>query len=156
MTARSFYRRLADLARRQAEAAERHAAVAAVVDAGHAERVAFLMMVPEDLRMAVGIALCDRVRGEYLADWACWPFAPWATPPARFQFPRVLVEWLLKPPRGWFFGHTCGRCGLRVPLLPNDSNDPATPPIRVFPSCPACGGTTSSAAGGWRETPRCD
>ena len=51
--------------------AERQAATAAVVDAGHAKRVAFLMMVPEDLRMAVGIALSDPVRGEYLADWAC-------------------------------------------------------------------------------------
>ena len=148
MSARTLGRRVADLARRQAEAAERQAAETAAVDAGHAERLAFLMMVPEDLRMAVGIALCDRVRGEYLADWTCGPFARWATVPAGFQFPRALVEWLLDPPHPWFLGHNCERCGLGVPLRVTSSNDPVPPPptIVVFPSCPACGGTTSSAA----------
>jgi len=155
MGMRSLQRRVADLTSRQAAAAERHAAVAAAVDEGHAKQVAFLMMVPEDLRMAVGIALSyDADCG--LHEWAHWPFAQWATVPAGFRFPRALVEWLLKPPPGWFFGHTCGRCGLRVPLLPADSNDPAAPPVRVFPYCPACGGTTSSAAGEWRVSPRCD
>jgi len=148
---RALGRRVADLARRQADAAERHAAAAEVVDAGHQRRVAFLMMVPEDLRMAVGIALCDPNGDHSLHSWALWPFAPWATVPPGFQFPRTLVEWLLKPPRGWFFGHTCGRCGLRVPLLATDPHDPAAPPVAVFPTCPACGGRTSSAAGGWRE-----
>ncbi|HYH64252.1 MAG TPA: hypothetical protein VD866_06100 [Urbifossiella sp.] len=149
MITRALGRRVADLARRQAEAAERHAAAAEVVDAGHERRVAFLMMVPEDLRMAVGIALCDRVRGEYLADWACWPFAGWATPPAGFQFPRALIEWLLNPPHPWFLGHNCERCGLGVPLLALDSRDPAPPPptIVVFPACPACGGRTTFMGG---------
>ncbi|HYH64131.1 MAG TPA: hypothetical protein VD866_05490 [Urbifossiella sp.] len=59
MSTRALGRRLADVARRQAEAAERHAAATATVDVEHAKRVAFLMMVPEDLRMAVEIALCD-------------------------------------------------------------------------------------------------
>ncbi len=147
MTTRALHRRVADLARRQGDAAARLAARAAAVDAGHAERVAFLMMVPENLRMAVGIALCDRVRGEYLADWACWPFARWATVPAGFQFPRALVEWLLDPPHPWFLGSNCERCGLGVPLRVTSSNDPSPPPILVvFPACPACGGRTSHAA----------
>jgi len=148
MSARALTRRIADLARRQAEAAERHAAATAAVDAGHAERVAFLMMVPEDLRMAVGVALCDRVRGEYLSDWACWPFARWATPPAGFQFPRALVEWLLDPPHAWFLGHTCERCGLKVPIPHAGSDDPRPRPSpAVFPACPACGGKTTFPAG---------
>jgi hypothetical protein len=139
--------RLADFARRQAEAAERHAAAAAVVDKGHAERVAFLMMVPEDLRMAVGIAL-SYGDDDSLHSWALWPFARWATIPAGFQFPRALVEWLLNPPRGWFLGHNCERCGLGVPLLATWSNDPDPPPsIVVFPACPACGGKTTYMAG---------
>ena len=57
MCTRALGRRLADLARRQAEAAERHAAVAVVVEAEHERRVAFLIMVPEVLRMAVGFAV---------------------------------------------------------------------------------------------------
>jgi hypothetical protein len=67
--------------------------------------------------------------------------------PGDFEYPRKLVEWLLRPPRDWFLGHACGRCGLNVPLLVTWSNDP-TPPksIVVFPICPACGGPTSFAA----------
>jgi len=144
---RALGRRVADLARRQAEAAERHAAVNAAVDAGHAERVAFLMRVPDDLRMAVGIALCDPNGDDALHSWAAQPFARWATVPAGFQFPRALVEWLLSRPHSWFPGHACERCGLKVPLLIFDSTDPTPrPSIVVFPMCPACGGATSHTA----------
>jgi len=147
VSARALGRRLADLARRQAAAAERHAAANAAADAGHAERVAFLTMVPEDLRMAVGIALCDPNGDDALHSWAAHPFARWATVPAGFRFPRALVGWLLHPPRGWFPGHACERCGLTVPLLIFDSTDPTSrPSIVVFPTCPACGGTTSHTA----------
>lgn len=154
MSRAALTRRVAGLARRQAEAAARHAATAAVVDKGHAERVAFLMMVPEDLRMAVGIAL-SYGDDDALHSWALWPFARWATVPAGFQFPRALVEWILRPPRGWFLGHACERCGLAVPLLTTWSNDPDPPPsIVVFPACPACGGQTSHAANWFTEPPR--
>ena len=147
MSRAALHRRVAGLARRQAEAAEQRAATAAVVDAGHAERVAFLMMVPEDLRMAVGIALSDPDGDDALHSWAHAPFARWATPPAGFEFPRALVEWLLRPPRGWFPGHCCERCGLGVPLLVTWSNDPDPPSsIAVFPACPACGGKTTFMA----------
>lgn len=147
MSARALGRRLAGLARRGAEAAARHAKATAVVDARHAERVAFLMMVPEDLRLAVGVALSVPDGDESLHSWALGPFARWATPPAGFQFPRALVEWLLHPPRDWFLGHACGRCGLGVPLVSTWATDPSPPPsIVVFPACPACGGRTSSAA----------
>jgi hypothetical protein len=153
----ALHRRLADLARRQADAAERHAATAAAVDKGHAERVAFLMQVPEDLRMAVGIALSDPDGDESLHAWALWPFARWAAVPPGFHFPRKLVEWLMNPPRSWFLGHACERCGLGVPLLVTYSNDPSPPPsIVVFPACPACGGATSWAANWFTEPPRCD
>jgi hypothetical protein len=147
VSTRALTRRVADVARRQAAAADRHAAAAAVVEAGHEQRVAFLKMVPADLRMAVGVALCDPDGDESLHSWALWPFARWATPPAGFEFPRALVEWLLTPPRAWFLGHACGRCGLGVPLLVTWQNDPSPPPsIVVFPACPACGGPTSFAA----------
>jgi len=143
----SLARRVADLARRQAEAADRQAAVTAVVDAEHERRVALLMMVPEDLRMAVGIALCDPNGDDALHSWAAHPFARWATMLPGFRFPRALVEWLLHPPRGWFPGHACERCGLKVPLLFFDSTDPTPrPSIVVFPTCPACGGATSHTA----------
>jgi len=103
-------------------------------------------------RMAVGIALSYQ-DDDSLHSWALWPFAPWATVPAGFQFPRALVEWLLRPPRGWFLGHTCGRCGLKVPLLVTWSNDPGPPAtIVVCPTCPACGGVTSYAAH-WQKEP---
>lgn len=147
MSARALGRRVADLARRQAEAAERHAARDAVADAWAADRAACLGRVPDDLRAAAGAALADPLRGEDLADWVLWPFAPWATVPAGFRFSRALVEWLLHPPRPWFLGHHCGRCGLGVPLLSTWSNDPNPPTtIVVFPACPACGGKTSYAA----------
>ncbi|QDU21276.1 hypothetical protein [Urbifossiella limnaea] len=154
MSTRALSRRIGDLARRQAEAGERHAAVAAAVDAGHAERVAFLMMVPEDLRMAVGITLRDPDGDDALHSWVARPFARWAVAPAGFQFPRALVEWLLGRPHAWFLGHHCERCGLGVPLLTTDSRDPSPPPsIVVFPTCPACGGVTSHAANWWTEPP---
>jgi hypothetical protein len=147
VSSKALHRRVADLARLQAEAAERHAATAVGVDAGHSARVAFLMTVPEDLRMRVGIALCDPNGDDSLHSWALWPFARWATPPAGFEFPRALVEWVLHPPRGWFLGHACERCGLNVPLLATWSNDPNPPPgIVVFPACPACGGKTTFTA----------
>ena len=152
MSARALGRRVADLARRQAEAAERHAAEAAVMDAGHQRRLAFLMMVPEDLRMAVGIHLSHH-EDESLHSWALWPFAPWAAVTPGYQFPRALVEWLLNPPHRWFLGHHCGRCGLGVPLRVLDSRDPNPPTtLVVFPSCPACGGVTSYAAH-WQKEP---
>jgi len=157
VSARSLSRRLAGVALRQAAAANRRAARDEVADAWEAERAAFLGLVPGDLRAAVGAALADPVRGEDLADWVLWPFARWATPPAGFQFPRALVEWLLHPPHAWFLGHSCERCGLKVPLLMTSSNDPSPPPtIVVFPTCPACGGPTSHAANWYTEPPRCD
>ncbi len=105
------------------------------------------MMVPEDLRMAMSIALCDPNGDDSLHSWVLWPFARWATLPAGFQFPRALVEWFLNPPRSWFLGSNCERCGLGVPLLTTSSNDPNPPPsIVVFPACPACGGKATFMA----------
>lgn len=118
------------------------------MDAGHAEWLRFLGMVPDDLRRAVGVVLADPDRAEFLADGVTAPFARWATTPVGFEFPRRLVEWILNPPRDWFLGHACERCGLRVPLLSTYSNDPVPPPtVVVFPACPACGGRTTYAAG---------
>ena len=106
-----------------------------------------LARVPVDLRSELAARFSDPDRRGDLADWADEPFARWATMPADFEYPRALVEWLLRPPRDWFLGHACGRCGLHVPLLATWSNDPDPPKsIVAFPACPACGGRTSFAA----------
>ncbi|HEX4611628.1 MAG TPA: hypothetical protein VH092_25760 [Urbifossiella sp.] len=155
MTARAFHRRLEHLTRRGAGAAGRVSATNAAEDQTRAGRAAFLGLVPADLRAAVAGVFADPDRAERLAEWVLYPFARWAAPPAGFEFPRPLVDWLLAPPRGWFLGHACERCGLAVPLLTTWSNDP-TPPqsMVVFPACPACGGQTSWAANWWTEPPR--
>lgn len=89
MSARALGSRVAGLARRQTAAAERHAAATAAVDTDHSRRVAFLMMVPKALRMAVGITLCDTNGDDSLHSWAAVPSARWATPPGDVQFPRA-------------------------------------------------------------------
>ena len=121
-----------------------------VADEWDRRREVFLAWVPEDLRGAV----TQRLDGPYAentesyASWSLWPFARWAPEPgSEFRFPRVFVEWLLAPPRRFWMGHSCGRCGLSVPLYSTASDDPDPPKdLRVFPLCPACGGTTSHAA----------
>ena len=122
----------------------------AAVDACRHQREVFLTWVPEDLRGAV----VERLDGPYAentesyASWSSRPFGRWAPVPGpEFRFPRVFVEWLLNPPRSFWMGHTCGRCGLSVPLHSTYSGDPNPPQdLRVFPTCPACGGVTSHAA----------
>jgi hypothetical protein len=112
--------------------------------------VAFLALVPADLRGAVAA----RLGGPYgpdtepLADWVAAPFARWAPPPPPgYQLPRALVGWALAPPRPFWFGHHCGTCGLAVPLFLSPSALPDLPAdLRVFPICPGCGGATSHAA----------
>jgi hypothetical protein len=111
---------------------------------------AFLPHIPADLRDAVRVASQGR-HADALASWMHSPFAKWAGPlPPDYQFPRALVEWMAGPARNYFMGHACGRCGLSVPLLSTWSNDPDRPAaLKVFPSCPACGGPTSFGAN-WR------
>ncbi len=97
MSTRALGRRLADLARRQAAAAEQHTAHTATENAEQAWCQAFLAMVPEDLRMPVAVTVCNTDARDSLLSWAAAPFARWATIPPGFQFPRALVEWLLHP-----------------------------------------------------------
>lgn len=116
--------------------------------AGHRrQRDEFLTHIPADLRARVSAAI-DSDRGEGFGSLMSAPFARWAPPvPAGFEFPRALVGWMLNPPRGYWMGHHCERCGLAVPLLATWSNDPGPPPkLSVFPACPACGGRTTHAA----------
>lgn len=121
-----------------------------IVDACERQRAAFLVWVPEDLCGAV----LERLDGPYAEDsesyasWSLWPFARWAQEPGpEYRFPRALVEWILDPPRAFWMGHHCGRCGLSVPLYSTHCGDPDPPKdLRVFPTCPACGGVTSHAA----------
>ncbi len=114
------------------------------------DRAAFLALVPGHLRGAVA----SRLDGPYgpdsesLAAWVGAPFARWAPPPAPdYRLPEPLVTWVLDPPFRFWFGHHCGGCGLAVPIYLLPSSDPRPrADIRVFPSCPACGGVTSHAA----------
>jgi hypothetical protein len=75
-------------------------------------------------------------------EWLALPFAPWAQFPPGFRFPRKLIETLLAPADTLRMGHSCERCGLRVPLYAfgNGGDVPA------FPRCPSCGGKTTEAA----------
>jgi hypothetical protein len=111
------------------------------------ERDAFLSHAPADLRAAVDAGFSEsNPESETFASWLLWPFAKWAPPMADdFVFPRALVEFMLSPPRPIWMGHCCERCGLYVPLYLVPSRDPTPPPadLRVFPTCPACGGKTS-------------
>jgi hypothetical protein len=119
-----------------------------MVAAADRARQDLLARVPRDLRTELAAAFADPDRRHDLTEWVGEPFARWATMPEGFEYPRELVSWLLHPPRDWFMGHACGRCGLNVPLLMTWTNDPDPPPksIVVFPSCPACGERTSYAA----------
>jgi hypothetical protein len=145
----SLQRRLATLARRVAPADGGYARlVRQWAEDRDRDRRAHLARVPADLRDAVAALLGGPDEADELSSWVIWPFARWAVMPAGFVFPRALVEWILHPPRGWYMGRTCGRCGLNVPLLSTWSNDPDPPgTIVVFPTCPACGGRTSYGAG---------
>ncbi|WP_439620677.1 hypothetical protein [Gemmata sp.] len=85
-------------------------------------------------------ALAARLNGPYdaaleaLASWACAP------PPAPgFRLPVALAAWVLDPPHRYWVGHHCGACGLAVPVGLDR-------PVRPFPTCPACGGATTSTA----------
>jgi hypothetical protein len=114
------------------------------------DRATFLARVPADLRPRVAAALADPdpVVNERFSSWQLWPFARWAMPiPDGFVFPGVFVAWLLDPPRPWWMGRNCGRCGMGVPLFSTWGDDPDPPPsVVAFPACPACGGRTSYAA----------
>jgi hypothetical protein len=142
--------RLRDIDRRTAAATRRDDHAAKMLADMDRKRAEFLVHVPADLRPAVVAALDDPdpVRNEQLATWQLWPFARWVGPiPAGFVFPPAFVAWLLDPPRGYWMGHHCGRCGMTVPLFNTWSNDPDPPPVlSPFPTCPACGGRTSHGA----------
>jgi hypothetical protein len=145
----SLQKRLLALARRAVPAEDGYARLQRRwAEEAAQRRQAHLARIPKDLRPAVAALLADPDEAEHLSSWVSSPFARWATMPDGFVFPRALVEWILHPPRGWYMGRTCGRCGLNVPLLSTWSNDPDPPSsIVVFPTCPACGGRTSYAAG---------
>ena len=122
---------------------------AALLEEYDRRRADFLARIPADLRAAVDAALrAPFATRTAFADLERGPFAPWAPPmPDDFTFPRGMVAWMLDPPRAYWMGHHCGRCGLTVPLFLTWSNDPDPPPtVIAFPTCPACGGATSSAA----------
>lgn len=113
------------------------------------ERDRFLSHIPPDLRTAVDAAFdADATTQEDFTSLMSHPFARWAPPMAAdYQFPRALIEWMLNPPRAFWMGHNCERCGLTVPLYTTWANDPDPPPsVVAFPTCPACGGTTSHKA----------
>jgi hypothetical protein len=98
--------------------------------------------VPTAFRADLGARLTGSYSAdlEALASWAAAPFAPWTRPPAAgVQVPASLVAWVLNPPHRYWVGHHCGACGLAVPVGLDQ-------PVRPFPHCPACGGTTSFAA----------
>ena len=136
------------------DALERRTAVRRELGDGLGEflrrREASLSLVPEDLRAAVESRLrpARAVQAETFSSWLHGPFARWAPAPAAgYRFPRSMVAWMLDPPRRFWMGHHCGRCGLCVPLYATWSNDPDPPPVLgPFPACPACGGATSHAA----------
>lgn len=70
-----------------------------------------------------------------------WPTA------GRVRVPAPLVGWLLDPPRDYWVGHNCRRCGLSAPVLATRHNDSDPPPsVVAFQACPGYGGRTSSAA----------
>ncbi|MBA4065918.1 MAG: hypothetical protein C0501_19810 [Isosphaera sp.] len=111
-------------------------------------RAEILAITPEDLRGAVAAAHDRDVHGpfrEFFAVGTGGAFAPWApSRPAGYLLPRALIEFMLHDDREWWVGHTCGRCGLKVPLLWRSSLDPNPPAeLKVFPDCPACGWKTS-------------
>jgi hypothetical protein len=142
--------RLRAIEKQTAAATRRDDHFAAVLAEMDRDRAAFLTHIPADLRPRVSAALAnaDGPQGESLSSWQLWPFARWAGPvPAGFVFPPAFVAWLLDPPRDFWMGHTCGRCGMSVPLYFTHNNDPDPPPaLSPFPTCPACGGRTSHAA----------
>jgi hypothetical protein len=114
---------------------------------GRRRRDEFLTHVPADLRPAVAAAV-DADEGEGFVGLMLFPFARWAPPMlAGYELPRRLLEWVLDPPRRYWMGHNCERCGLAVPLLTTWSNDPDPPSsVVAFPECPACRGRTTHAA----------
>lgn len=111
------------------------------------ERLAFIAHVPPDLRAAV-VAVWndpDHSEGETFSSWVMWPFDHRQPIPAGFEFPRALVEFMVRPGRPFFMGHHCERCGLSVPIyLLGADGFPPLSDLKVFPTCPACGGKTSS------------
>ena len=88
---------------------------------------------------------------ETLAAWHFHPRARWAMPlPDDYRFPLALLEWIAAPTGDYGMMHACGRCGLIVPTVFNPmvpiAFDRPHPEPYPFATCPACGGTTSSAA----------
>jgi hypothetical protein len=107
----------------------------------------FLELVPPDLQDSLVRLIATEEGKERLSGWVSSPFVRWATVPPGFMLPRPLVEFVLNPPRRFWFGHACERCGLQVPLFSTHAGDPNPPAnVRTFPECPHCGGPTSFAA----------
>ncbi|MFO0804415.1 MAG: hypothetical protein U0791_14990 [Gemmataceae bacterium] len=147
MTPNSWKRRIAILVERLRPAEASHLARRLQEEACR-RRAEHLGRVPAKYRPSVEAALGDPVQADSWSEWIWQPFASWAAIPSGFSFPGELLAWLLHPPREWFLGHCCGRCGLKVPLILTWHNDPDPPPdgVIVFPQCPSCGGPTSFMA----------
>lgn len=119
-------------------------------DAGfqaEADRLISVMItrIPEPYREAIIARMQEPSSdGTQLRDWITRPFAAGAHAiPDEFTFPESILAFVLNPPRDYWFGHHCGTCGLRVPILHTWTKDPDPPPaLIVFPHCPACGGKT--------------
>ncbi|MCE9566055.1 MAG: hypothetical protein K8U57_28885 [Planctomycetes bacterium] len=113
------------------------------------QRNELLRHVPLDLQATMGTLLdTDPLVVETLILWLGCPFARWARPAnPDYRLPRSLVEWMIAPPRAYWMGHHCERCGLGVPIFSTWANDPNPPStVIAFPNCPACRGRTSFAA----------
>lgn len=76
-----------------------------------------------------------------LVQWFNQPFAPWATMPPDFVFPRALFETFFAPADTLKMGEACEQCGLCLPVYTFGLDDD----VKAFNACPACGGMTSSA-----------
>jgi hypothetical protein len=94
------------------------------------------------MRLIASLAEFGPNHFQHLEDWINQPFAPWATMPPDYVFPRALLEEFFAPADTLAMRHACEQCGLCVPVYTFGPDDN----VPVFPSCPTCGGKTSSEA----------
>lgn len=123
--------------------------MADVMEEVRREREEFLTHIPADLRGQVAAAMVDPKTEDEFAEWTLWPFDAWAgSMSPKFEFPRVMVEWILRHTGGFAMFRGCERCGMRVPIAMPEWVKPSpvmSPAERCpFPQCPACGGPTSN------------